>query len=147
MTDSPKKRLKAQPKNMIFALDIGTRSIIGIVGTVEDEKLRVVAMEKEEHAQRSMVDGQIEDIEQVAKVAGIVKSRLEAKLHFKLKKVCVAAAGRALRTQRATYEMEFSRPQHLDAEIISRLEAGAIGKQKLLSPMSRMLTTAVNSIW
>ncbi len=128
MTDSPKKRLKAQPKNMIFALDIGTRSIIGIVGTVEDEKLRVIAMEKEEHTQRSMVDGQIEDIEQVSKVAGIVKRRLEEKLRFKLKKVCVAAAGRALRTQRATYEMEFSRPQRLDAEIISRLEAGAIGE-------------------
>ena len=128
MTDSPKKQRKAQPKNMIFALDIGTRSIIGIVGTVEDEKLRVIAMEKEEHSQRSMVDGQIEDIEQVAKVAGIVKNRLEAKLRCKLQKVCVAAAGRALLTQRASYEIEFPRPQRLDAEIISRLEAGAIGE-------------------
>jgi cell division protein FtsA len=117
---------------MIFALDIGTRSIVGIAGTVEDEKLRVIAMEREEHAQRSMVDGQIEDIEQVAKVAGIVKNRLEAKLGCRLKKVCIAAAGRALRTQRASYQMEFPHPQRLDEEIISRLEAGAIGEAEAI---------------
>jgi cell division protein FtsA len=128
MTDSSKKRLKAQPEGMIFALDIGTRSIIGIVGTVEGEKLRVIAMEKVEHTQRSMIDGQIEDIEQVAKVARIVKSRLETTLRCKLNRVCVAAAGRALRTQRASFEMEFPQPQRLDDEIISRLEAGAIGE-------------------
>lgn len=128
MTDSSKKRLKAQPKGMVFALDIGTRSIIGIVGTVEGDKLRVIAMEKEEHTQRSMIDGQIEDIEEVAKVARIVKNRLEAKLRFRLSRVCVAAAGRALRTQHASYEMEFPQPQRLDEEIVSRLEAGAIGE-------------------
>ncbi|SHH94739.1 cell division protein FtsA [Sporobacter termitidis DSM 10068] len=128
MSDSSKKRLKAQPKGMIFALDIGTRSIIGIAGTVEGEKLRVMAMEKEEHTQRSMIDGQIEDIEQVAKVARTVTSRLEAQLGFKLKRVCVAAAGRALRTQRASYKMEFPQPQRLDKEIISQLEAGAISE-------------------
>jgi cell division protein FtsA len=118
----------AQPEEMIFALDIGTRSIIGIVGTVEGEKLRIIAMEKEEHTQRAMIDGQIEDIEQVAKVARIVKNRLEAKLHCTLERVCVAAAGRALRTQHASYEMEFPQLQRLDDEIISRLEAGAIAE-------------------
>lgn len=128
MTDSSKKRLKAQPKDMIFALDIGTRSIIGIVGTVEGEKLRVLAVEKEEHTQRSMIDGQIEDIEQVAKIARIVTNRLEGKLRCRLKRVCVAAAGRALRTQRASYQMEFPQTQRLDEETISRLEAGAIGE-------------------
>ena len=87
MTGSPKKKFKLQPKDMIFALDIGTRSIIGIAGTVEGDKFCVIAMEKEEHTQRSMVDGQIEDIEQVAKVAGIVKSRLEETLQVRLKRV------------------------------------------------------------
>jgi cell division ATPase FtsA len=85
-------------------------------------------MEKEEHTQRSMIDGQIEDIEQVARVARNVKDRLEGKLGSKLRRVCVAAAGRALKTQRASYEMEFPQPQRLDDEIISRLEAGAIGE-------------------
>lgn len=128
MAGSSKKRLKTQPKDMVFALDIGTRSIIGIVGTVEGDKLKVIAMEKEEHLQRSMIDGQIEDIEQVAKVARVVKTRLEEKLCIKLKRVCVAAAGRALKTQHASYEMEFPKAQRLDEEIASRLEAGAIGE-------------------
>ena len=128
MPVSSPKKMKAQPKDMIFTLDIGTRSIIGIVGTVQGEKLRIIAMEKEEHAQRSMIDGQIEDIEQVAKVAGVVKHRLEEKLGCKLKRVCVAAAGRALRTQRASFEIEFPQLQRLDEETVCRLEAGAIGE-------------------
>ncbi|MBP1737051.1 MAG: cell division protein FtsA [Oscillospiraceae bacterium] len=128
MTTSEEKQTAMQPEEMIFALDIGTRSIIGIAGTVEGDKLRVIAMEKEEHTQRAMVDGQIEDIEQVAKVARVVKNRLEEKLQCTLRRVCVAAAGRALRTQRASYELEFPQLQRIDDEIISRLEAGAIGE-------------------
>ena len=128
MAKSPKRRLKVQHDSMIFALDIGTRSIIGIVGTVENGRFRVVAMEKENQIQRSMIDGQIENIDQVAKTACIVKNRLEEKLRCRLKRVCVAAAGRALKTQKASFEMNFSQPQRLDDEIISRLDAGAIAE-------------------
>ncbi len=128
MANSPKRRLKVQQDSTIFALDIGTRSIIGIVGTVENGRFRVVAMEKENQIQRSMVDGQIENIDQVAKSACIVKNRLEDKLRCRLKRVCVAAAGRALKTQHASFEMDFSQPQRLDDEIISRLDAGAIAE-------------------
>lgn len=128
MANTPKRRLKAQPDGMIFALDIGTRNVIGIVGTVEGGRFRVVAMEKENQMQRSMIDGQIENIEDVAKVARIVKTRLEDQLKYRLKRVCVAAAGRALKTQRASFEMDFAQPQRLDDEIISRLDAGAIAE-------------------
>ncbi|MDE7243652.1 MAG: hypothetical protein K2O18_06715, partial [Oscillospiraceae bacterium] len=58
-----------QDADLIFALDIGTRSIIGVVGRVSEERLQVLAIEKEEHGRRAMLDGQIEDIDQVAKVA------------------------------------------------------------------------------
>ena len=57
-----------------------------------------------------------------------VKQRLESKLHFKLERVCVAAAGRALRTKRAEFEMELPGTDLIDDEVISRLEAGAISK-------------------
>ena len=40
----------------------------------------------------------------------------------------MAAAGRALRTKRADYELELPGTQLIDDEIISRLEAGAISK-------------------
>ncbi len=45
------QKLQEQPENAIFALDIGTRSIIGMVGVVEDEKVKVIAIEKEEHTE------------------------------------------------------------------------------------------------
>lgn len=57
-----------------------------------------------------------------------MKERLEDKVHFKLNRVCVAAAGRALRTKRAEYEIDLKSKHVIDDEIISRLEAGAINK-------------------
>ncbi len=119
---------KSQSANMILALDIGTRSIIGMVGTVEEGKVRILAIEKEEHTERAMIDGQIENIEKVASLAGKVKDRLEKKVNCRLERVCVAAAGRALRTKRAEFELELPGPQLIDDEIISRLEAGAISR-------------------
>lgn len=122
------KKTQIQAEQTIFALDIGTRSIIGMVGTVENEKIRIIAIEREEHTERAMIDGQIENIDKVAAVAGKVKQKLESKLHFKLERVCVAAAGRALRTKRAEFEMEVSGKDLINDEVISRLEAGAISK-------------------
>ena len=119
---------QAQPENMIFALDIGTRSIIGMVGCVEEDKVKIIAIEKEDHTERAMIDGQIENIDKVAMLARRVKKRLESRLKVKLDQVCVAAAGRALRTQRADFELELPRSQVIDDEVISRLEAGAISK-------------------
>ncbi len=115
-------------ENLIFAMDIGTRSIIGMVGVMDGDKLHILAVEKEEHAKRAMIDGQIEDIQQVANVGQIVKERLENKLGRKLTRVCVAAAGRALKTQKASFELQLPEPERVDAELISRLEGGAIGE-------------------
>ncbi|MCY1713604.1 cell division protein FtsA [Caproiciproducens galactitolivorans] len=114
------------PENYVFALDIGTRSVIGVVGVMDGEMLRISAVETVEHPKRAMIDGQIEDIEQVSRIAGLAKSRLEKRLGYPLRHVCVAAAGRALRTQKASYEMELKPSQSIDEEMICRLEAGAI---------------------
>ena len=59
---------KELPKEAVFALDIGTRSIIGMLGFVEKDKLRITAVERAEHSKRAMVDGQIEDIREVARL-------------------------------------------------------------------------------
>lgn len=117
-----------QPEHTVFALDIGTRSVIGMVGVVEEDKVKIIAIEKEEHGARAMNDGQIENIEKVAALADKVKKRLENKIHVQLNRVCVAAAGRALRTQRADFQLDLPGTQLIDDEIISRLEAGAISK-------------------
>lgn len=91
---------------MIFALDIGTRSVIGVVCAQQEEMFRVLCVESTEHTERAMIDGQIEDIDKTARVARIVKRSIEQKLGVELKDVHVAAAGRILRTQRAAFEME-----------------------------------------
>lgn len=117
-----------QPEDMVFVLDIGTRSIIGLAGTVEDDKLKVIAIESAEHPKRAMIDGQIEDISAVARLAMSVKEQIEAKLDVTLTRVCVAAAGRALKTERATYEMDVPNGQAIDADLINQLESGAIEK-------------------
>ncbi len=122
------KKEQIQTEHMVFALDIGTRSIIGMLGTVEDDKVKVIAIEREEHTERAMIDGQIENIEKVSALAAKVKKRLENKVHFKLNRVSVAAAGRALRTKRADFDLTLPDARIIDDEIISRLEAGAISK-------------------
>ena len=121
-----------QDSGMIYALDIGTRSIIGVVGRVEDERFQVLAIEKEEHGKRAMLDGQIEDIAQVAKVARRVTERLEEKLGCTLERVCVAAAGRALRTEKGSYTMEFPEVTRITNDIIGRLESGAVSEAESL---------------
>ena len=117
---------KVQGKDLIFALDIGTRSIVGIVGTPVGDRFKVLDVEQAEHGKRAMMDGQIDDIKQVAALARAVTGRLEERQGVKLERVCVAAAGRALRTQTGSFTMEMEEAQTLDAETIGRLEAGAV---------------------
>ncbi len=117
---------KDQDTNTIFALDIGTRSVIGVLGRTENGRFHVLGLEKEEHARRAMMDGQIEDIAQVASVARVVIQRLEERAKLRLKRVCLAAAGRALRSERACFALEFQIPKQIDEEIIAQLEAGAV---------------------
>ena len=112
--------------DMIYALDIGTRSIIGVVGRAEDDRFHVLAIEKQEHSKRAMMDGQIEDIDQVARVVKDVTARLEQRLECKLRRVCIAAAGRALRTENGHFSMELPKVRRISDELIGQLEAGAV---------------------
>lgn len=93
----------------IFSLDIGTRSVIGIVAEHrdEDDKLHIIATDRLEHQTRAMLDGQIHDVPQVAAIIEKVKKSLEAKTG-PLKTAAVAAAGRALYTMTAEAEMEIN---------------------------------------
>lgn len=115
-----------QGQDMIFALDIGTRSIIGMVGRAENERMHILAVEKQEHSKRAMIDGQIEDIAQVGKVAAEVTARLEKRLNCKLTRVCIAAAGRALHTESGHFELELPEVRRVSNDLIGQLEAGAV---------------------
>lgn len=113
------------PDNRIFALDIGTRSVVGLVAEHgEDGKLRVVATEMAEHTTRSMLDGQIHDVVEVAEIIRKVKTRLEDKVG-PLKKVAVAAAGRALKTVRTRVDRDLNN-QRLSQDDVLTLELTAV---------------------
>ena len=95
-------------REKIFALDIGTRSVIGIVAQKEEDgNLTIIATHREEHKTRAMLDGQIHDVPQVAAVIKDVKAELEKQVGT-LKQAAVAAAGRALYTETATSEININ---------------------------------------
>ncbi len=90
----------------IFSLDIGTRSVIGIVAAQRDDgNLEIIATTRQEHKTRAMLDGQIHDVPQVAAVIRSVKEQL-VKSTGPIKSAAVAAAGRALYTMTAEAEQE-----------------------------------------
>ncbi len=122
------ERFGVQDAGEIFALDIGTRSIIGVFGRLENKRFHVLDIEKEMHDQRAMLDGQIEDIGKVADVAKVVTQKIEEKLKKKLTRVCVAAAGRALKSERASFSLELDSIQQATDDIIGQLEAGAVSE-------------------
>lgn len=94
---------------LVFGLDIGTRSIVGTVGyRTSANGFVVVAQESVEHETRAMLDGQIHDIQAVADTIIQVKQRLEKRIGRKLTDVCIAAAGRVLKTVVATAGMDFN---------------------------------------
>ena len=114
----------AEKKKHLFALDIGTRSVIGIVAEQEpDGTLKILDTTRREHKTRAMLDGQIHDVPQVAAIIDEVKGALE-KTTGPLKSVAVAAAGRALYTMTAEAEMNFSGV--ITAEDQSRLDFSGV---------------------
>lgn len=86
------------PEQLVFGLDIGTRSIVGTVGYQDRDRFYVVAQKAKEHETRAMLDGQIHDIGKVAGTIKQVKEALEEELGSPLKDVSIAAAGRVLKT-------------------------------------------------
>lgn len=107
---------KMEEGELIYALDIGTRSVIGMLGALEQGRIRILALEKQPHARRAMLDGQIEDIDQVAGAVSLVTHRLEEASGRRLTRACVAAAGRALRTELGRSTLELSAPEALGHE-------------------------------
>lgn len=120
------ENVKKYPGQLVFGLDIGTRSIVGTVGyRQDDERFVVVAQTGKEHTTRAMLDGQIHDIGRVGNTIREVKERLELKLDRKLDKVCIAAAGRVLKTIQVHTDMEFSSERVVTQEDIQTLNSKA----------------------
>lgn len=107
----------------VFALDIGTRVVIGLVMQKSEIGYEVIASSRAEHSLRAMYDGQVHAVDEVARIVIKVKKELEQKTGKQLKRVAVAAAGRALFTETAkasreeTYPIRWERPDVLSLEM------------------------------
>ena len=115
-------------QKLVFGLDIGTRSIVGTVGYREKNKFVVVTQKVKEHESRSMLDGQIHDIGKVAETIRQVKEACEADIGSELEQVCIAAAGRVLRTLDTHIDMVFEEERETKAEDIANLMSLGIEK-------------------
>ncbi|WP_400242828.1 pilus assembly protein PilM [Niallia sp. JL1B1071] len=114
-----------QNNEKLFALDIGTRSVVGIILEKKEDNYHVSDLLAIEHTERAMLDGQIHDVLAVSKIIKEIKNQLEIK-HGPLEKVSVAAAGRALKTERASYEMNIERKPLITKEDILHMELTAV---------------------
>ncbi|NFA60803.1 rod shape-determining protein [Clostridium sporogenes] len=113
-------------QNIVFALDIGTRSILGAVGVVRDKKFHVIEESYVEHEERAMIDGQIHDVSLVANAVIKVKRDLEKNIGIELNKVSIAAAGRFLKTYNAKSELNVDSEKEIDKDTIRSLELTSV---------------------
>ncbi len=117
------------PEPLVFGLDIGTRSIVGTVGYREHNQFHIVAQATKFHDTRAMIDGQIHDIQSVGNSIIEVKNTLEAQLDGrKLKEVCIAAAGRVLKTSVGTGYHEYAENTVVNKDYIHSLEMLGVEK-------------------
>ncbi|MCM1121198.1 MAG: rod shape-determining protein [Eubacterium sp.] len=111
------------PGQLVFGLDIGTRSIVGTVGYRTGGKFHVVTQSIREHQTRAMLDGQIHDIYKVGATIKEVKAELEERIGRTLKDVCIAAAGRVLQTVTIRVDQELESDREVTGEDIYALDS------------------------
>lgn len=116
---------------IIFALDIGTRKVMGIVARKTADGLEILGSKTIEHPSRPMLDGQIQNIEAVAKTVIQIKDSLEEQLGLKLSSAGVAVAGRDLITHRSRAQRAFEIEEEITRETVKELELEAV--EKILS--------------
>ena len=133
LSDAEKKAVvsaEAQlPDDFVFGLDIGTRSIVGTVGYRQpDGHFVVVAQAAVQHETRAMLDGHIHDIGKVADTIRSVSDQLEQLTGKKLNNVCIAAAGRVLKTVEQEAEVTFTTETVVTTEHVYSLDMLAVEK-------------------
>lgn len=122
------EHIQQERKKYVFGLDIGTRNVVGTVGYKEEKEFIVVAQYSVEHETRAMLDGQIHDIGRVGRTISLVKEKLEDQIGQELNDVCIAAAGRVLKTVTTEVEYEFPEETVVTREHIHTLDLLGIDK-------------------
>ena len=114
-------QMNMNEEETVFGLDIGTRNVVGTVGFRQGEKFIVVAQEIREHQTRAMVDGQIHDINRVAATIADIRQSLQDKTGIRLDEVCIAAAGRVLKTMNVHVDMDLDKERNVTRDDMNTL--------------------------
>mgnify|MGYP001015755005 FL=1 len=120
----------------VFALDIGTRKIAGLLIEKTPEGFNIIDTEIIEQLPNAMKDGQIHDIPLVAATITKVKERLAERIGQPLDKAAVAAAGRTLITKQGQATEKLDPSKNIDQMLVQSLEIAAT--QNALSQMNSM---------
>ncbi len=115
-------------EELVFGLDIGTRNVVGTVGYKIGREFVVTAQHSIEHETRTMMDGQIYDIGKVGSTIRMVKEALERQTGQTLSSVCIAAAGRVLKTMTVNVEHEYETESVVSADDVHTLDLLGIEK-------------------
>lgn len=123
---------------LVYALDVGTRTIAGIVMERLTDGYRILAAKIKEQEPGAMQDGQIHDIQMVAKTISRITAELEQELGKIPRQVAVAAAGRTLKTMTGSAALSVSPLRPIDAHTVQALEMQAVteARASLVSPAS-----------
>ena len=122
---------------LVFGLDIGTRNVVGTVGYRTEDQFIVTAQYVMQHDTRAMLDGQIHDIGRVSGTIRKVKEQLEKQIGKPLTEVCIAAAGRVLKTVTTSISYDYPEESVVTGEDIHTLDLLGIEKaQKILQEMN-----------
>lgn len=133
LKNTTKENVIEMEQPFVFGLDIGTRNVVGTVGYQEDEHSFIIQAQCiMEHETRAMIDGQIHDIGRVSRTIAKVKEKLEEQIKQPLTDVCIAAAGRVLKTITVNVEYEYPEETVVTAEYIHTLDLLGIEKAQNL---------------
>lgn len=118
----------------IFVLDIGTRSVMALLAHKEGECLCVDHLIYREHKTRSMLDGQIHDVKEVANLIKELVDEMEKVSGVTLNKVAVAAAGRALKTEKGVAKVKYPLNTEMTKDEYITLELQAVQDAQMALP-------------
>ncbi|HXC64805.1 MAG TPA: cell division FtsA domain-containing protein, partial [bacterium] len=115
----------------LFALDVGTRKVCGLLVEPGPGGYRVLHYAVREHPGRAMLDGQVHVIAPAARVLAQVKEELERKGGRPLDQAHVAVAGRNLATSRATLKFRTGHGDPLQRQELAAMELQAVREARL----------------
>lgn len=118
--------MPSQELQEILALDIGTRTIMGVVLQKSARGYHIRAAELYEHKERAMYDGQVHNVAAVAQGVSKVKTILERRRKKIFPRAAVAAAGRTLKMATGQAQRERAGLSEVTAAEVRALELEAL---------------------